>query len=306
MARPVTDQAPVPGAQPSRAVQPSVAEKPKADAGASRERPATRKRVTVKDFVRLKKAGRPITMLTAYDYFTARLLDDVGIDGLLVGDSANMVFYGEENTLSITVDQMIYHTRAVSRAATHSLVVADMPFMSYQVNADEALRNAGRFVKEAGAAAVKLEGGLSMVPTIKHIIEAGIPVMGHIGLVPQSIHRFGGYAVQGRKSGEREYLIESADALAAVGCFSMVLEGIPSGLAGEISRRIAIPTIGIGAGDACDGQILVTNDLLGLFPDFKPKFVRRYADLTGTMREAFTRYCADVRSRQFPSADESY
>lgn len=306
MSKLVTDQAPVSGAQPSPTGQRSVAQKHEADAASCRERPVTRKRITVKDFVRLKKAGRPITMLTAYDYYTARLLDEVGIDGVLVGDSANMVFYGEENTLSITVDQMIYHTRAVSRAATHALVVADMPFMSYQVNADDALRNAGRFIKEAGAAAVKLEGGLTMVPTIKRIIEAGIPVMGHIGLVPQSIHRFGGYAVQGRKSEEREYLLESADALAAAGCFAMVLEGIPNALGGEISGRIPIPTIGIGAGEACDGQILVTNDLLGLFPDFKPKFVRRYADLTETMREAFTRYCADVRSRQFPSADESY
>lgn len=264
------------------------------------------KPVTVTDIVRMKKAGHPIAMLTAYDYFTARFLDECGLDGVLVGDSANMVFYGEETTLSITVDQMIYHTRAVARAVRHALVIADMPFMSYQVNADEALRNAGRFLKEAGAAAVKLEGGLPMVPTVKRVIEAGIPVMGHIGLVPQSVHRFGGYSVQGKSDEGRQYLLESAQALAGAGCFSIVLESIPAGLAAEISQAIEIPTIGIGAGVGCDGQILVTNDLLGLFPDFRPKFVRRYAELSTAMKDAFTRYRDDVRARRFPGPDESY
>lgn len=264
------------------------------------------KPVTVTDIVRMKKAGHPIAMLTAYDYFTARFLDESGLDGVLVGDSANMVFYGEETTLSITVDQMIYHTRAVARAVRHALVIADMPFMSYQVNADEALRNAGRFLKEAGAAAVKLEGGLPMVPTVKRVIEAGIPVMGHIGLVPQSVHRFGGYSVQGKSDEGRQYLLESAQALAGAGCFSIVLESIPAGLAAEISQAIEIPTIGIGAGVGCDGQILVTNDLLGLFPDFRPKFVRRYAELSTAMKDAFTRYRDDVRARRFPGPDESY
>ncbi|HUU44327.1 MAG TPA: 3-methyl-2-oxobutanoate hydroxymethyltransferase [Acidobacteriota bacterium] len=276
------------------------------DSGSCRERTHSPKRVTITELVRMKKAGQSIAMLTAYDYYTARLLDEVGIDGVLVGDSANMVFYGETTTLSITVDQMVYHTRAVSRAVSRALVIADMPFMSYQVNADEALRNAGRFLKEAGAAAVKLEGGLNMAPTIKRMVEAGIPVMGHIGLIPQSIHRFGGYAVQGKTDEGRTYLIESADALAEAGCFSMVLEGIPRDLAREITQRVPIPTIGIGAGAGCDGQILVTNDLLGLFPDFKPKFVRRYADLTDVMRTAFERYRDDVRARRFPGADESY
>ncbi len=264
------------------------------------------KPVSVTDIVRMKKLGQPIAMLTAYDYYTARFLDECGIDGVLVGDSANMVFYGEETTLSITVDQMVYHTRAVANAVKHALVIADMPFMSYQVNPDEALRNAGSFLKEAGAAAVKLEGGLAMAPTIKRIVEAGIPVMGHIGLVPQSVHRFGGYSVQGKTDEAQHYLLESAQALAEAGCFSMVLESIPAGLAAKISESIAIPTIGIGAGIGCDGQILVTNDLLGLFPDFRPKFVRRYADLAATMKEAFTKYRDDVRAKRFPGPEESY
>ena len=264
------------------------------------------KPVSVIDIVKMKKAGRPIAMLTAYDYYTARFLDECGIDGVLVGDSANMVFYGEETTLSITVDQMIYHTCAVSRAVKHALVIADMPFMSYQVNADEALRNAGRFLKEAGAAAVKLEGGLPVASTVKRIVESGIPVMGHIGLVPQSVHRLGGYSVQGKTSKARQHLIESAEALAEAGCFAIVLESVPADVASEITVKIAIPTIGIGAGIGCDGQILVTNDLLGLFPDFRPKFVRRYADLASTMKEAFTKYRDDVRAKRFPGPDESY
>lgn len=264
------------------------------------------KPVSVTDIVRMKKAGQPIAMLTAYDYYTARFLDECGIDGVLVGDSANMVFYGEETTLSITVDQMIYHTRAVSRAVKHALVIADMPFMSYQVNAEDALRNAGRFLKEAGAAAVKMEGGVAMAPTIKRVVEAGIPVMGHIGLVPQSVHRFGGYGVQGKTEDAQRYLLESAQALSDAGCFSVVLESIPAELASQITSKISIPTIGIGAGVGCDGQILVTNDLLGLFPDFRPKFVRRYAELAATMKEAFTKYRDDVRGRKFPGPDESY
>lgn len=264
------------------------------------------KPVSVTDIVRMKSLGQPIAMLTAYDYYTARFLDECGLDGILVGDSANMVFYGEETTLSITVDQMIYHTRAVSRAVRHALVIADMPFMSYQVNADEALRNAGRFLKEAGASAVKLEGGMDMAPTIKRLVEAGIPVMGHIGLVPQSVHRFGGYSVQGKTADAQQYLLESAQAINEAGCFSIVLESIPAELASQISARITIPTIGIGAGVGCDGQILVTNDLLGLFPDFRPKFVRRYADLAATMKDAFTKYRDDVRAKRFPGKEESY
>lgn len=264
------------------------------------------KPVTTQDFIRMKQAGRAIAVLTAYDFPTARILDEIGIDAVLVGDSANMVFYGEPSTLSITVDQMIYHTRAVARAVKRALVIADMPFMSYQVNADEALRNAGRFLKETGATAVKMEGGLPILPTIRRTVDAGIPVMGHLGLVPQSIHRFGGYGVRGRTAEERTFLKDSAIALQDAGCFSMVLEAIPADLASEISQSIKIPTIGIGAGVGCDGQVLVTNDLLGLFEDFQPKFVRRYAALTQTMREAFARYVQDVRDRKFPSDDESY
>jgi len=264
------------------------------------------KSITVPELVRMKQAARPIAMLTAYDYYTARLLDSCGIDGILIGDSANMVFYGEPTTLSITMDQMIYHTRAVSRAVSRALVIADMPFMSYQVNADDALHNAGRFLKEGGAAAVKLEGGLPIVPTVKRVIDAGIPVMGHVGLVPQSIHRFGGYSVRGKSPTERQYLLDSAAALADAGCFSIVLEGIVPDLASEITHAVAIPTIGIGAGLDCDGQILVTNDLLGLFEDFQPKFVRRYAHLAQNMREAFAHYVEDVRARRFPSAQETY
>jgi len=266
----------------------------------------TRRPITVTSLAEMKKAGQKIAMLTAYDYYTARILDECGIEGVLVGDSANMVYYGEPNTLSITVDQMIYHTRAVARAVKQALVIADMPFMSYQVSEEEALRNAGRFLKEAGAAAVKLEGGLPMVPTVKRLIEAGIPVMGHIGLVPQSIHRLGGYGVRGRGDRERNYLIESADALSEAGCFSIVLEAIGAELAREITGRIPIPTIGIGAGDGCDGQILVSNDMLGLFEDFQPKFVRRYANLAQEMRKAITQYTEDVKSGQFPSDKESY
>lgn len=262
--------------------------------------------VTTRDFVRLKQSGQKIAMLTAYDYFTARLLDEAGLDGILVGDSANMVFYGEPTTLSITVDQMIYHTRAVVRAVRHALVVADMPFMSYQANPEDALRNAGRFLKEAGAGAVKLEGGLPMVETVHRLIEVGIPVMGHIGLVPQSIHRFGGFAVQGRSDADRAFIKESAVALSETGCFAIVLEAIPADLAGEISAAIPIPTIGIGAGAGCDGQILVTNDLLGLFDEFQPRYVRRYAELASTMRDAFDRYASDVRQNRFPGPHEGY
>ena len=271
------------------------------------DKPARRVRpLTVNDFISMKRTGQKIAVLTAYDFYTARLLDEIGIDGILVGDSANMVYYGEPNTLSITVDQMVYHTRAVARATKRALVIADMPFMSYQVNADEALRNAGRFLKEAGAAAVKLEGGLPAVPTVKRMIEAGIPVMGHIGLVPQSIHRFGGYAVRGRDESEKQFLLESAQALAEAGCFSIVVEAVGAELAAEITKSIPIPTIGIGAGVNCDGQVLVSNDMLGLFEDFQPKFVRRYAHLAQAMREAFTSYIADVRDGKFPGPSEQY
>ncbi|MEW5875623.1 MAG: 3-methyl-2-oxobutanoate hydroxymethyltransferase [Candidatus Zixiibacteriota bacterium] len=285
---------------------PATPARKQATTPAPANREASNRSVSAKDFVRLKRSGQKIAMLTAYDFYTARFLDQAGMDGILVGDSANMVFYGEPTTLSITVDQMVYHTRAVARAVRRALVVADMPFMSYQVNPDEALRNAGRFLKESGAGAVKLEGGLPMVATVRRIIDVGIPVMGHIGLVPQSVHRFGGFAVQGRTPENRNFLKESAQALADAGCFSIVLEAIPADLAAEISAMIEIPTIGIGAGAGCDGQILVTNDLLGLYDEFQPRYVRRYANLSETMKEAFGRYADDVRNGRFPGADEEY
>jgi len=265
-----------------------------------------RDKVTTKTFLQLKADGEKIALLTAYDWLTARLLEDCGIDGILVGDSANMVFYGEPTTLSITMDQMIYHTRAVAQAATRALVIGDMPFMSYQVGPQGALKNAGRFLKEGRAQAVKVEGGKEIVPTVRRLVEVGIPVMGHIGLLPQSVHRYGGYRVRGKGKEEAGYLLESATLLEDAGCFSLVLEKIPADLAKRISKELRIPTIGIGAGPFCDGQILVVQDMLGLFEEFKPKFVRRYAELATRVREAFHRYIEDVKKGNFPSSRESY
>jgi len=258
------------------------------------------------DLVKMKHKGRTIAMLTAYDFYTARILDEIGIDGVLVGDSANMVFYGEESTLSVTLDQMIYHTQAVSRAVKRALVIGDMPFMSYQASIEDATRNAGRMLKEGRAGAVKLEGGEHIAPTIHKLVEIGIPVMGHIGLVPQSIHQLGAFKVQGKDDPSADYLRRSARALEDAGCFAMVLEMIRTDLAAEISRELTIPTIGIGSGVGCDGQILVTNDLLGLFEDFQPKFVRRYAHLAQETRQACSRWIKDVKNRSYPSDDESY
>ena len=263
-------------------------------------------KTTVRSFVKFKKRGEKIVMLTAYDFFTARILDQIGIDAVLVGDSVNMVFYGSPNTLSITMDQMVYHTKAVSSSVKKALVLADMPFLSYQASTEEAILNSGRFLKEGGADAVKIEGGLEMADTAKRIIEVGIPVMGHIGLTPQSIHRLGGYVVRGKSEEERSYLTESAKALEEAGCFSILLESIPSGLAAEITQAVGVPTIGIGAGAGCDGQVLVVNDILGLFEDFKPKFVRRYAELGKQIRKACKNFLDDVKSGKFPSEEESY
>lgn len=265
-----------------------------------------KEKVTVKTFYQMKKSGEKIVCLTAYDFFTAKILDEIGIDCILVGDSANMVFYGYKTTLSIGMEQMVYHTKAVSSAVKRALVIADMPFLSYQTRISDAIYNAGRFLKEGGAEGVKIEGGLEMVETIKKIIEVGIPVMGHIGLIPQSIHQFGGYSVQGKDEKKRKYLLESAKKLEEIGCFSIVLESMPKDLGREISESIKIPTIGIGAGPDCDGQILVVNDILGLFEEFKPKFVRRYAELGKEIRRACERYREDVKSKRFPSEEESY
>lgn len=263
-------------------------------------------KITVRSFAKFKQRGEKIAILTAYDFFTARILDQIGVDSILVGDSVNMVFYGSPNTLSISMDQMIYHTKAVTSAVRRALVIADMPFLSYQASTSEAILNAGRFLKQGGASAVKIEGGLEMADTIKRIIEVGIPVMGHIGLTPQSINRFGGYVVRGKSEEERKYLMESAKALEEIGCFSVLLESIPKKLAQEITQSLKVPTIGIGAGVECDGQVLVVNDILGLFEDFKPKFVRRYAELGKEIRKACKNYLNDVKSGRFPSEEESY
>ncbi len=263
-------------------------------------------KVTVRNFIKYKQRGEKIAVLTAYDFFTARILDQIGMDVILIGDSVNMVLYGSPTTLSVTMDQMMYHTKAVSSAAKRALVIADMPFLSYQTGIPEAVTNSGRFLKEGGAGAVKIEGGLELADTIKRIIEMGIPVMGHIGLTPQSIHRFGGYRVRGKSEEEKKYLMESAKVLEEVGCFSVLLESMPKTLAQEITESLKVPTIGIGAGAACDGQVLVINDILGLFEDFQPKFVRRYAHLGEETRKACKNFLDDVKSGKYPSNEESY
>jgi 3-methyl-2-oxobutanoate hydroxymethyltransferase len=263
-------------------------------------------KVTTKSFLEFKQKKEKIAVLTAYDFHTARILDQIGIDCILVGDSANMVFYGYPNTLSITMEVMLYHTKAVANAAKRALVVGDMPFMSYQVSAEQAIANAGRFLKEGNAEAVKIEGGLEFFDTVRKIVIAGIPVMGHIGLVPQSIHKFGSYAVQGKTPEKEKYLLDSALALQEAGCFTMVLEAVPAKLAKKITESLQIPTIGIGAGADCDGQVLVINDILGLFEEFKPKFVRQYAKLSEEIRKAVKNYLEDVKKGKFPSTEESF
>ncbi len=264
------------------------------------------KRVTTQALQNMKATGTPIAMLTAYDYTTARLLDRAGVDVLLVGDSASNVMAGHETTLPITLEQMIYHAQCVVRAVRRALVVVDLPFGSYQGNSKEALISAIRVMKEAGAHAVKLEGGAAVVPTIERILTAGIPVMGHLGLTPQSIYRFGTYKVRAREEEEAEQLKRDAVLLERAGCFAIVLEKIPASLAAEVTASIRIPTIGIGAGVHCDGQVLVTHDALGLTTDFNPRFVRRYAHLDEVIKDAVQAYIQDVRDRSFPTDEESY
>jgi 3-methyl-2-oxobutanoate hydroxymethyltransferase len=263
-------------------------------------------KVTVPHIVKQKLRGEKITCLTAYDYSFARILDAAGVDILLVGDSVGCVFQGESNTLPVTLDDMVYHTRAVVRGRKRALVVSDMPFLSYQVSKEQAVRNAGRLVQRGGAEAVKLEGGLWMQSTIEAIVRLGVPVMGHVGLTPQSIHRFGGYKVQGKEKNQREVILRDASAVQEAGAFAIVLEGIPMDLAGEITERLTIPTIGIGAGGRCDGQVLVLNDLLGLFDDFTPKFVKRYADLKEITTHAVKSFIGDVREGKFPAEEHSF
>jgi 3-methyl-2-oxobutanoate hydroxymethyltransferase len=257
--------------------------------------------------VRDLKGKRRIGMLTAYDYPTARAVDSAGTDIILVGDSLGMVVLGYPDTLSVTMEDMLHHTRAVARGTEHALVVGDMPWLSYHVSADEAVRNAAAFIR-AGAQSVKVEGGKpSRLRVIQSILDAEIPVMGHVGLTPQSVHAFGGFKVQGKNADEGKRLIDEAIALEQAGCFSLVLECVPHELAAFITEKISIPTIGIGAGPACDGQVLVFHDMVGLFDGFKPKFVRRYADLASTMRDAVARYLEDVREGRFPDlATESF
>ncbi|HEY6195913.1 MAG TPA: 3-methyl-2-oxobutanoate hydroxymethyltransferase [Candidatus Eisenbacteria bacterium] len=267
---------------------------------------APRAKITAPAVVALKRKGEPIAVVTAYDFPTARLADQAGVEILLVGDSVGTVVLGYDSTLPVTMEDMLHHTRAVTRAKPSAMVVGDMPFMSYQASPEQAVLNAGRFVQEAGADAIKLEGGARVVEAVRRIVEAGIPVMGHLGLTPQSVLAFGGYKVQARGEADQERLLADARALEGAGCFSLVLEGIPARLGAVVSRELHIPTIGIGAGVQCDGQVLVTHDLLGLYHGHRPKFVRTYAELGAAMRDAFARYVADVKTRAFPSDAESY
>jgi 3-methyl-2-oxobutanoate hydroxymethyltransferase len=254
-----------------------------------------------------KQKGEKITMLTAYDYPMAKLIDEAGIDIILVGDSLGMVVLGYEDTLAVTIDDMIHHSRAVTRGSNRALVVTDMPFMSYKVeDISETVQNAGRIIKESGAQAVKVEGGKEVAEEIRAIIRAGVPVMGHLGLTPQSVNQLGGFKVQGKSETAAEKLLTDARALEEAGVFALVLECIPAELAGEVSQNISIPTIGIGAGKECDGQVLVTQDMLGLFSDFTPKFVREYANLNKEVVVAFKKYKEDVEEEKFPQEEETF
>ena len=263
-------------------------------------------KITVPHIRKMKQRGEKITCLTAYDYAFARILDEAGVEILLVGDSLGCVVQGNHNTLAVTMDEMIYHTRAVVRGRKRALVIGDMPFLSYQVSKEEALKNAGRFLKEAGAEAVKLEGGVGVHDTIRAIVGAGIPLVGHIGLTPQSVHQFGGYKIQGRERERRDAVMRDALAVEAAGAFAVVLEGMPLDLAEEITERVTIPTIGIGAGSHCDGQVLVIHDMLGLFDDFTPKFVKRYADLKNAMTGAVKQFIGEVKEKKFPAEEHSF
>ncbi len=262
-------------------------------------------RVTTRSLLRRKRQGRPFSMLTAYDVTFARIFDQAGIDVLLVGDSVGNTVQGHENTLPVTVDEIIYHTRMVARGVSRALIVGDMPFGSYQVSAEEAVRNAIRFLKEGGAHAVKLEGGRRVRETLARIVDADIPVMGHVGLTPQSIHAMGGYRVQGRGDRGRERVLEDALAVEAAGAFALVLEGVPAELAREITATVAIPTIGIGAGVHCDAQVLVQHDLLGL-SDWTPSFAKQYANLGSLASQAARQFAEEVADRKFPGDEHSY
>jgi 3-methyl-2-oxobutanoate hydroxymethyltransferase len=266
----------------------------------------TQDKVTVETIRRKVDKGEKIVTVTAYDYFTAKYADRAGVDIILVGDSLGNVMLGYENTLPVTMEDMLHHTKAVKRCKPRAMVVGDMPFMSYQAGLDQAVANAGRFVKEAGADAVKLEGGVQVLDAVRGLLRAGIPVMGHVGLTPQSILKFGGYRIQGRGEEGAAAVTKDARALDDAGCFSMVLEGIPAALGAEITSAVRAATIGIGAGPGCDGQVLVCHDLLGINDEISPKFVRKYASLGEEIQRAFESFAKDVRAGSFPSKDESY
>ena len=265
-----------------------------------------RKKITIPDIKRKKEEGRKITMLTAYDYPSGRLIDEAGMDMILVGDSLAMTVLGYESTVPVTMDEMIHHSKAVKRGVRYALLIGDMPFMSYNINEKETIRNAGRFVKEGGCGAVKLEGGVEMADVAKTLVKAGIPVLGHIGLTPQTATQLGGFKVQGKDAKGAQRLVDSALALEKAGCFGIVLECVPDRLAKLITEKLSIPTIGIGAGPYCDGQVLVTNDMIGLFDRFTPKFVKKYADLWPELSEAFRRYKEEVEGGKFPTEKNSF
>jgi 3-methyl-2-oxobutanoate hydroxymethyltransferase len=262
-------------------------------------------RVTTNEIKQMKAKKEKIVMLTAYDYSTAKLVDEAGVPLILVGDSLGMVLLGYESTIPVTMDEMIHHTKAVVRGSKQALVVGDMPFMTYNISTSDALRNAARFIQEGGAQAIKLEGGVVVADTVKRIVDCGIPVMGHIGLTPQAVHQLGGHKVQGKTPEAAERLLKDARALEQAGAFAIVFEGMPAQLAKLITSKISIPTIGIGAGPHCDGQVQVISDLLGLFTDFVPKHAKQYAKLAGTIRAAITDYADEVKTGKFPSAEHS-
>ena len=261
---------------------------------------------TIRQLAQMKRDGERIPMVTAYDYTAARIADAAGIPIILVGDSLGMVVLGYDSTIPVTMDDMVRHTRMVSRGSSNALIVADLPFMAYQVDSNEAMRNAGRLMQDGGAHTVKMEGGVAIADTVRRIVDAGVPVMGHIGLTPQSVNALGGYRVQGRTRATARRLLDDAVALQDAGAYSVVLECVPSQLAKVITERLSIPTIGIGAGPDCDGQVQVFHDMLGLFPDFLPKHARRYATLSDDIAGAFRRYAEDVRSGDFPAESESF
>ncbi|MEW5705554.1 MAG: 3-methyl-2-oxobutanoate hydroxymethyltransferase [Actinomycetota bacterium] len=271
-----------------------------------RHRDQNVKKITVQTLKEMKSSGQKITMLTAYDYTFAKILDEAGVDILLVGDSLGMVALGHEDTLPVTVEDIIHHTRAVARGAKRAMVIADMPFMSYQISDEKAMENAGNIMKLAGAHGVKLEGGERIAGLVKKMTDAGIPVMGHLGLTPQSVHQLGGYGLQASSVKDAKTLIDDALLLEKAGAFSIVLEKVPSELAEIVSARLSIPTIGIGAGARCDGQVLVAQDLLGMFDRFVPKFVKQYANLKNTIEQAVKSFINDVQSGEFPADDHSY